>query len=171
MGAQPRLGGQRGVHRRALEADQIDVTVIDGQGKRVVLHSRTATQIPEHDHRSTHVTVYLALILAGCVLGLLLTPLVTSASTALGLVDAPGGRKVHSLSVPRVGGLVVIAAALLAGTIVINSPLGSGHPPLGPLAPMLLGAALVFAVGIYDDVRPCQPGSSWRCRCSPPPSP
>lgn len=99
-------------------------------------------------------TVYLALILAGCVLGLVLTPLVTSASTALGLVDAPGGRKVHSHSVPRIGGLAVIVAALLAGTLILNSPLGSGHPPLAPLAPMLLGAALVFAVGIYDDVRP-----------------
>ena len=51
-------------------------------------------------------TVYLALLLAGTLLGLLFTPLVTSASTALGLVDAPGGRKVHSTAVPRVGGLV-----------------------------------------------------------------
>ena len=56
-------------------------------------------------------TVYLALLFAGTMLGLLFTPLVTSASTALGLVDAPGGRKVHSTAVPRVGGLAIVGAA------------------------------------------------------------
>ena len=62
-------------------------------------------------------TVYLALLLAGTTLGLLFTPLVTSASTALGLVDAPGGRKVHSTAVPRVGGLaiVVVYTAIMIG--------------------------------------------------------
>ena len=59
-------------------------------------------------------TVYLALILAGSVFGLLLTPLVTSTSAALGLVDAPGGRKVHSTSVPRVGGVAIVLAAAAA---------------------------------------------------------
>lgn len=101
-------------------------------------------------------SVYLALILAGCVLGLMLTPLVTSASVALGLVDAPGGRKVHSRSVPRVGGVAVGLAA--AGAFVIVGWVGRSSTmttsPLGPMAPILGGAVIVFSIGLIDDVRP-----------------
>jgi UDP-GlcNAc:undecaprenyl-phosphate GlcNAc-1-phosphate transferase len=100
--------------------------------------------------------VYLALILAGVAFGLLLTPLVTSAALALGLLDAPGGRKVHSLSVPRLGGVAVVIAALLAIVAVgATAPIWyAGRPPsLDPIAPILAGAALVFGVGLLDDLR------------------
>jgi UDP-GlcNAc:undecaprenyl-phosphate GlcNAc-1-phosphate transferase len=99
-------------------------------------------------------TLYLALILAGTLLGLLLTPLVTSASMSLGLVDAPGGRKVHSTAVPRSGGLAIVTAATMALLSVVWSlPLvGTAAPDFRPLWPVLVGAALVFAVGLLDDV-------------------
>jgi UDP-GlcNAc:undecaprenyl-phosphate/decaprenyl-phosphate GlcNAc-1-phosphate transferase len=105
-------------------------------------------------------SVYLVLILASCVFGLVLTPLVTSTSTALGLVDAPGGRKVHSTSVPRVGGVAVVAAAALAIVVVglAANRLGVAMPPLRPLSPILSGAILVFGVGLVDDLRPL---SAW----------
>ena len=66
MRVQARLRRQRRVDRRAFEPDEIDLAFVDGQGKRVVLHSRAATQISEHNDRGSH-DVYLALILAGCV--------------------------------------------------------------------------------------------------------
>src|SRR5918993_484152 len=96
-------------------------------------------------------TLYLTLILAGTAFGLILTPLVSAASSSLGLVDAPGGRKVHSTSVPRLGGVAVIAAAAL--TLFVVEPLVQG--PTGTsraLQPILIGALLVFAVGVLDDV-------------------
>ena len=98
-------------------------------------------------------TLYLALLMAGTLLGLLFTPLVTSASMALGLVDAPGGRKVHSTAVPRVGGLAIVAAALAALVLVVQVLPTVGIPPpdLTTLAPISVGAALVFAVGLVDD--------------------
>ena len=101
-------------------------------------------------------TVYLALILAGSVFALLLTPLVTRTSEALGLVDAPGGRKVHSTSVPRVGGVAIVlaAAAALSPLILAGPRLGVVTPPFAPLTSILLGALLVFAVGLIDDFRP-----------------
>jgi len=103
-------------------------------------------------------TVYLALILAGSVFALLLTPVVTRTSEALGLVDAPGGRKVHSTSVPRVGGVaVVLAAAASLGMLILTDPrLGVAMPPFAPLTSILLGTLLVFAVGLVDDCRPLQ---------------
>src|SRR5690606_2530087 len=108
---------------------------------------------------AVRMTVYLALLLAGALLGLLFTPLVSSTSRALGLVDAPGGRKVHSASVPRDGGLAIcLAAALaLAGVVSILRAQQVDTPSFAPLRPVLLGAALVFTVGLVDDFAPLPP--------------
>jgi UDP-GlcNAc:undecaprenyl-phosphate GlcNAc-1-phosphate transferase len=98
-------------------------------------------------------TPYLALILAGALLGLLFTPAVTFASRSLGLVDAPGGRKVHSTAVPRIGGLAIVAAAAMALLLVVWSMpmVGTTPPDFHALRPVLLGTALVFGIGLYDD--------------------
>jgi UDP-GlcNAc:undecaprenyl-phosphate GlcNAc-1-phosphate transferase len=100
-------------------------------------------------------TTYLALVLAGVVLGLLFTPAVTSASMSLGLVDAPGGRKVHSTAVPRIGGLAIVSAAACAVVLVVwGLPMvGSTPPDFRPLWPVVAGTALVFGVGLFDDFR------------------
>jgi UDP-GlcNAc:undecaprenyl-phosphate GlcNAc-1-phosphate transferase len=102
-------------------------------------------------------TAYLLLGLSGAALALVLTPLVRAAALTIGLVDAPGGRKVHSASVPRVGGLAVAAAAglALAGTAWPGvSTLLPEAVSLKPLAPVLFGAVLVCAIGLFDDLRP-----------------
>lgn len=98
--------------------------------------------------------VYLIVLAAGTLLSLLFTPLVTAAALAIGLVDAPGGRKVHLVSVPRVGGIAVLLAAslALAGVMWLH-PASPGLPILAPLAPILAGAVLVFSIGLIDDVR------------------
>lgn len=101
-------------------------------------------------------TVYLTVVLTSTLLCLILTPLVSTVSTALGLVDAPGGRKVHSLSVPRMGGLAVTMASIL--TLLATATLARWQqieaPSLQPLTPILIGAALVFGIGLLDDLRP-----------------
>jgi UDP-GlcNAc:undecaprenyl-phosphate GlcNAc-1-phosphate transferase len=99
-------------------------------------------------------TLYLTLVVAGTALGLVLTPLVSWASSALGLVDAPGGRKVHLVSVPRIGGLAIVLAASIALVTVsaLIGPLGLGGLPLSSLRPILIGGAMVFTVGLVDDL-------------------
>jgi UDP-GlcNAc:undecaprenyl-phosphate GlcNAc-1-phosphate transferase len=101
-------------------------------------------------------TVYLTLLLTATIFGLMLTPLVSTASSALGLLDAPGGRKVHSLSVPRVGGLAISLAAglTLAGLAALARWSGTDSPPIRPIVPILVGAALVLGIGLLDDLRP-----------------
>ena len=98
-------------------------------------------------------TPYLASLLAGTLLGLLLTPAVMSASMSLGLVDAPGGRKVHSTAVPRVGGLAIACAATIALLLVVWSlpMVGMAAPDFAPLWPVITGGLLVFGVGLVDD--------------------
>lgn len=102
-------------------------------------------------------TEYLTLVLAGTAFGLILTPLVSRAATALGLVDAPGGRKVHLISVPRVGGVAIFCAAALALFAVPHVtpwPFAPITEILALVTPILIGGALVFAIGLLDDVRP-----------------
>jgi UDP-GlcNAc:undecaprenyl-phosphate GlcNAc-1-phosphate transferase len=99
-------------------------------------------------------TLYLLLGFSSAALALFLTPLIGRASTVLGLVDAPGGRKVHTQSVPRLGGLAVVAAAALAVVIVRAFVPASDNTAIWPhLRPLLAGAALIFAVGLVDDIR------------------
>lgn len=107
--------------------------------------------------------MYLALLVAGALLASVLTPVVTNASTALGLVDAPGGRKVHSTSVPRLGGLAIAVAAAMA--LLVVAAAHAWRPlPLEPaldfrlILPILTGSALVLIIGVADDIRGLDPG-------------
>ena len=113
-------------------------------------------------------TVYLALLLAGTLLGLIFTPIVTSASMAVGLVDAPGGRKVHSVAVPRMGGIAVVLAAALALLLVVSGLelVGTTPPNLDSLRTIGLAASLVFAIGVMDDVMSLPPGPKVAVQCA-----
>ena len=99
-------------------------------------------------------TLYLLLGFSSAALALFLTPVIGRGSTLLGLVDAPGGRKVHTQSVPRLGGLAVVAAASLALILVPAFLADARQPLLWPsLQPLILGGLLIFAAGLVDDVR------------------
>lgn len=99
-------------------------------------------------------TVYLLLAVSSAALALLLTPLVGRGSRLLGLVDAPGGRKVHARSVPRLGGLAVVLAAALAIVLLPLLRAGSIEPlPWPAMRPILLAGGVIFAAGLLDDIR------------------
>lgn len=98
--------------------------------------------------------MYLLLVLASALLSLALTPLVGRGARLLGLVDAPGGRKVHPQSVPRLGGVAVVLAAGLAIIFVWILRPGAVEPLASPaMRPFLLAAGLIFAAGLLDDLR------------------
>ena len=98
--------------------------------------------------------MYLLLGFSSAALALFLTPLIGRGSTALGLVDAPGGRKVHPQSVPRLGGVAVVAAAALALAIVPAFLPEPRNPETWVvMQPFFAGGLLIFLVGLVDDVR------------------
>jgi UDP-GlcNAc:undecaprenyl-phosphate GlcNAc-1-phosphate transferase len=113
-------------------------------------------------------TLFLALIVSGSVLAIAFTPLVGRTALALGLVDAPGGRKVHSASVPRVGGVAVVLAAVGAIALVwsVGPQVGLELPTLLPLAAIASGAAMVFIIGLIDDVRPLPAAPKLGIQCA-----
>ena len=98
--------------------------------------------------------MYLLLGFSSAALALFLTPLIGRGSTVLGLVDAPGGRKVHAQSVPRLGGVAVVASAALALAIVpAFLPQPRTLETWVAMQPFIAGGLLIFLVGLVDDVR------------------
>jgi UDP-GlcNAc:undecaprenyl-phosphate GlcNAc-1-phosphate transferase len=100
------------------------------------------------------VTVYLLLAISSFILTLLLTPVIGRVSRRLGLVDAPGGRKVHAQSVPRLGGLAVCLSAVAALVLVSTVRPGTiDTPDWLTMRPFLLACGVIFLVGLVDDLR------------------
>lgn len=96
---------------------------------------------------------FIALYSAGFLITALVTPLVVRMAHARGILDEPGARKVHSRSVPRLGGVgIFVATVLLSGAALVAGPGVSGGL-VGQLAAGLAGGVLVFGLGLYDDVR------------------
>ena len=96
---------------------------------------------------------------AAALVSLALTPVVSTAARRLGIVDQPGGRRVHDRVVPRAGGVAVYVAFVLAfvGTLLRNPELLTTLDPAGKVLAFLLGATLTFLVGVCDDVRSLPP--------------
>jgi UDP-GlcNAc:undecaprenyl-phosphate GlcNAc-1-phosphate transferase len=101
------------------------------------------------------------LALSSFLLALLLTPLCRNLFRRWGLVDHPdGGRHSHAQPTPRVGGIPIVAGYLGAFVILLLSPLAAGSIVVHglPLAWRVFpAAALVFAIGLLDDLRGLKP--------------
>jgi UDP-GlcNAc:undecaprenyl-phosphate/decaprenyl-phosphate GlcNAc-1-phosphate transferase len=103
----------------------------------------------------------IVLIFASFAIALVATPLLRDLFRHWGVVDVPDGkRKIHSKPIPRMGGVPIITACLGAHGLLMLSPLGGGSmeraalPAVGALLPAV---ALVFAIGLWDDIRGLQP--------------
>jgi UDP-GlcNAc:undecaprenyl-phosphate GlcNAc-1-phosphate transferase len=100
---------------------------------------------------------YLALIAIALVTTALLTPLVRALGQRLGLVDQPGGRRVHRDPVSRIGGVALLGGfgAAIAAQAVGEAYLGWGGSLLDrdtDLVAVLAGILIVFVVGLLDDI-------------------
>lgn len=90
-------------------------------------------------------------VLVSAVSSVLLSPPVGRLATRLGAVDYPGGRHLHAVATPRMGGLAIAAAALI-GVLVLSWVPGiarPGHLRLVTLAAAGLG---ILLLGVADDV-------------------
>jgi UDP-GlcNAc:undecaprenyl-phosphate/decaprenyl-phosphate GlcNAc-1-phosphate transferase len=88
------------------------------------------------------VQLFLAFVVALSITAALIPVLVRWAPT-IGLTDAPGPRKVHSIPVPRVGGLAMAVGLLLPTLITVQ---------LTPsIRGLLLGLVVLLIFGTWDD--------------------
>jgi UDP-GlcNAc:undecaprenyl-phosphate GlcNAc-1-phosphate transferase len=101
-----------------------------------------------------------------------LVPLTVRAARSWGVLDRPGPRKVHAAPTPRLGGMAIFAAftgVVLTGYVIALPPLlesgyarahmgaaldmlEEAHRVESQLIGLLAGGALVFLVGLADDV-------------------
>jgi UDP-GlcNAc:undecaprenyl-phosphate GlcNAc-1-phosphate transferase len=90
---------------------------------------------------------------------LLLTPVVERVARRFGFVDVPGEPKhVHQVSVPRLGGVALFLPFLVAMAISLLLPIERKDPlELNRLAGLLVGSAIVFGLGAWDDRRELGP--------------
>ncbi len=82
--------------------------------------------------------------LVAALLALLLVPLTDRLARRVGAIDFPGERSMHLEPTPRLGGLAILFAVLVAGVIWL--------PWDAETRSILIGAIVIAAVGFLDDV-------------------
>lgn len=92
---------------------------------------------------------------------LVLTPLVRDAFLRMGVVDQPDfGRKIHTRSIPRVGGIPIAISYVGAYIALLLSPSTVGpiiESNLNLIGKLLPAAGLILLTGVIDDVRGLRP--------------
>jgi UDP-GlcNAc:undecaprenyl-phosphate GlcNAc-1-phosphate transferase len=99
------------------------------------------------DLRANPEVVWGALIAFGIVV--LLTPAVGGMARLLGVVDAPGGRRLNKRPIPRLGGLAIFLGILVPSLAFLSLD--------GEMRGIVLGAAVACVVGAIDDFRGLAP--------------
>jgi UDP-GlcNAc:undecaprenyl-phosphate GlcNAc-1-phosphate transferase len=87
---------------------------------------------------------------------LILTPLCRRVALALGVLDRPGGKKIHAQPTPLLGG-PAIAVAHTAGVLAAG-------PVDQVSATILVAGGLILLLGIHDDLDPHAEGVRWWLR-------
>jgi UDP-GlcNAc:undecaprenyl-phosphate GlcNAc-1-phosphate transferase len=110
-----------------------------------------------------------AVLAAAALASLFITPLVVRAASRWELYDIPAdARRVHTSPIPRLGGVAVFVA-MAAGLLLAR--LGGGWLDLSAaqgrfFVGILLGGCVVFAAGLWDDVRGLSPLAKLAAQCA-----
>src|SRR5215216_3629239 len=81
---------------------------------------------------------------------LVLTPVAAWLAPRIGALDVPSDRpRVHSLPIPRIGGIAIVCGILVPAFVLIQ--------PGGPYMGILLGTLCVAGLGLIDDIRGISP--------------
>lgn len=94
--------------------------------------------------------------LGALVLSLILTPIITRKSHQLNLISRTEDRHIHKDPTPRLGGIAIYISCLIISLLFIviygrYTPTGFEH---FELLGILIGATLIFLVGLIDDILP-----------------
>lgn len=93
---------------------------------------------------------YIHAFITGIILSLLSTPLVIWFAKKIGAVDKPNYRKIHTASIPRLGGLAIYCSFIIS--TLIHFKYISNHTK-----GLLLGSLIIVACGILDDIKELNP--------------
>ena len=91
----------------------------------------------------------LLLIAFTMIVSLIITPIIIAVSKKLDLVDRPNFRKVHTKPISVMGGTVILFSFLIG--------IWLGHPIEREVKPLILGAIIMYLVGLIDDIYDLKP--------------
>ena len=89
----------------------------------------------------------------------LLTPVIRSMAIRFGVVDQPGGRRIHERVIPRAGGIAVFLGFQVGAFAVFYFPWlpFSGQLQQGWWCSFLLPSSLILLLGLWDDTKSISP--------------
>ena len=93
---------------------------------------------------NTNLGIYLLIAMLAMALSMAIIPLMMRLAPALGMIDKPDPRKVHSTPVPRVGGLGIVVGAFIPMLIWL--------PFTDLTISIFAGAAILLVFGTWDDI-------------------
>ncbi|QLK85522.1 glycosyltransferase family 4 protein [Staphylococcus sp. 17KM0847] len=91
----------------------------------------------------------LTLIVVSMIISLIVTPIAIAISKKLDIVDKPNIRKVHTKPISMMGGAVVLISFFIGVWL--------GNPIEREIKPLLLGAIVIYLVGLIDDLYDLKP--------------
>ena len=98
-------------------------------------------------------SLYVVLFLAALFLTYILTVALIKLAPKIGAVDKPGGRKIHRVPVPKLGGLAIfIAFAITVGLAVLFNPTVANEFLSQKTFAIFIGLLVMLLLGIYDDL-------------------
>ena len=99
--------------------------------------------------------IFLLVFVTGFLTAFILTPLAARLAARTGAVDAPRNRHAHAQPTPKLGGLTLFIAFVIAVGMSLVYPRSDPHE-LTRLAGLFLGGLVLFVVCAYDDHRELQ---------------
>ena len=93
---------------------------------------------------SFNMGVYLVIAMMAMAICMAIIPLLMRHATALGMIDTPDARKVHSNPIPRVGGIGIVVGALIPMLIWL--------PVTDLTVSIFAGAIILLVFGTWDDI-------------------
>jgi len=99
------------------------------------------------------------------VISWVLTPYTAVIARRLGAIDQPGPRRLNASPVPRLGGIAVIAAAVLAWSILLVVPGFEETFPVDLALAMFVGMVPIFGISLIDDIRSVNVGTRLLVQC------
>ena len=106
--------------------------------------------------------MHLGSVLLGFGLTVALIPWIVRGSVSVGLLDQPdSNRRVHTVAVPRLGGVGIFIATTTAAAIMMvwSVSMGADLPYPKLLPGVVIGATIVFLTGLVDDLKGVSPSS------------
>ncbi len=93
--------------------------------------------------------IFFLVFVTGFLAALVLTPLAERVAVRTGAVDRPAARRIHTHPIPRLGGIPICFALLIAVSVSFAYPREAYELPR--LLGVLIGLAIMFLIGVVDD--------------------